>query len=147
MAKTVLVVYHSMSGNTAAAAASVAAGIYSVAGVDAVVKPAAEANASDLLNCDAVCFGSADYFSYMAGMLKDFFDRTFYPTQGQVDDKPCGVFITHGGGGAASTSVEKICRSFRFKQVGQTVSVKGRPDEAAEEKLRELGAALAEVVA
>jgi len=33
-----------------------------------------------------VCFGTPDYFSYMAGMLKDFFDRTFYPTQGRVDD-------------------------------------------------------------
>jgi len=56
------------------------------------------------------------------------------------------VFVTHGGGGKASESVEKICRSFRFKQVAQTVLVKGKPDEAAEVRLRELGAALAKTV-
>ncbi|HPU83996.1 MAG TPA: NAD(P)H-dependent oxidoreductase [Candidatus Latescibacteria bacterium] len=146
MARTVLVVYHSMGGNTAAAAEIVAEGIRSVAGADAVVKSAAEAGPSDLLACDGVCFGSPDYFSYMAGMLKDFFDRTFYPTQGQVDDKPCAIFITHGGGGSASTSVEKICRSFRFKQVGQTLLVRGKPDDAARTKLRDLGALLAKTV-
>lgn len=143
MAKTVLVVYHSMGGNTAAAAEVVAEGIRSVGGAEAVVKPAQEAGPADLLACDAVCFGSPDYFSYMAGMLKDFFDRSFYPTQGQVDDKPCAIFITHGGGGSASTSVEKICRSFRLKQVGQTLLVRGKPDKTAETKLRDLGALLA----
>ena len=36
-------------------------------------------------------------------------------------------------------SVEQICQSFRFKQVADTVSVKGKPDEAAQALLRELG--------
>ena len=78
-------------------------------------------------------------------MLKDFFDRTFYPSQGKVNDKPCGVFVTHGGGGQASASVEKVCRSFKFKQVADTVLVKGKPDESARASLRELGATSARV--
>ena len=44
----------------------------------------------------------------MAGGLKDFFDRTFYPTQGSITDKPCGIFVTHGGGGKALESVQSI---------------------------------------
>jgi len=146
MAKKVLVVYHSQAGNTEAAAQAVAEGVRSVPGVEAMVKRASEAGADDLTSCDAVCFGTPDYFSYMAGMLKDFFDRTFYPTQGQVDDKACAVFVTHGGGGTASKSVEKICRSFRFKQVAETVLVAGKPDEAAQVRLRQLGATLAKSV-
>lgn len=146
MAKKVLVVYHSQGGNTAAAAQAVAEGVQSVKGVEPILKRASEADANDLMSCDAICFGTPDYFSYMAGMLKDFFDRTFYPTQGQVDDKVCAVFVTHGGGGKASESVEKICRSFRFKQVAETVLVKGKPDEAAEVRLRELGTTLAKIV-
>ncbi len=146
MAKKVLVVYHSQGGNTEAAAQAVAEGVRSVTGVEAIVKTASEADADDLISCDGICLGTPDYFSYMAGMLKDFFDRTFYPTQGQVDDKVCAVFVTHGGGGKASESVEKICRSFRFKQVAQTVLVKGKPDEAAQVRLRELGATLAKTV-
>jgi flavorubredoxin len=143
MSKTVLIVYHSQGGNTESAAHAVAVGVKAVGGVSPVVKRAADAGLEDLESCDAICVGTPDYFSYMAGMLKDFFDRTYYPTQGKVDDKPCGIFVTHGGGGTASQSVEKICRSFRFKQISPTVLVKGRPDKAAQEALKELGTALA----
>lgn len=146
MAKKVLIVYHSQEGNTRAAAQAVAEGVRSVEGVEPILKKAFEAKADDLTSCDAICVGTPDYFSYMAGMLKDFFDRTYYPTQGQVDDKVCGVFVTHGGGGKASESVEKICRSFNFNQIGETVLLKGKPDEVAEGRLCKLGISLAEAV-
>ncbi len=146
MSKKVLILYHSQSGNTEAAAELVAEGVRSVDGAEPEVKRAPDASADDLKSCDAVCIGSPDYFSYMAGMMKDFFDRTFYPTQGQVADKACGIFVTHGGGGRAAQSLENICQSFAFKQVTETVSVKGKPDEDAETKLRELGAAVAKAV-
>ena len=146
MAKKVLVVYHSQGGNTEAAARVVAEGVQSVEGVEPILKRASDADADDLRSCNAVCFGTPDYFSYMAGILKDFFDRTFYPTQGQIDDKVCAVFVTHGGGGKASESVERICRSFRLKQVAKTVLIKGKPDDAAEARLRKLGTTLAKTV-
>ena len=146
MAKKVLIVYHSMSGNTEAAAQAVAEGVRSVEGVEPIIKNASEAGSDDLTSCDAICLGTPDYFSYMAGMLKDFFDRTFYPTQGQVDDKVCGIFVTHGGGGKASDSVEKICRSFRLKQISGTVLVRGKPDKDAMAKLNQLGADLAKAI-
>ena len=146
MKKKVLIVYHSIGGNTDAAAQAVAEGVRSVEGVDTTVKRANDASIDDLKTCNAICVGTPDYFSYMAGMLKDFFDRTFYPTQGQVDDKVCGVFVTHGGGGRAAESVEKICQSFRFRPIGDTVLVKGKPDANAEIKLRELGSNVAKAI-
>ncbi|NTU52003.1 MAG: hypothetical protein HGA94_06160, partial [Candidatus Aminicenantes bacterium] len=48
--------------------------------------------------------------------VKDFFDRTFYPTQGQVTDKPYAAFVTHGGGGRAIQSIESVAQSFKFKK-------------------------------
>ena len=39
-----------------------------------------------------------------SGGLKDFFDRTYYATKEQVTDKPCAIFVTHGGGGRAVSS-------------------------------------------
>lgn len=144
--KQILIVYHSQGGNTEAAAQAVADGVGTVKGVVPVVKHVSEAGVEDLTGCDAVCFGTPDYFSYMAGMLKDFFDRTFYPTQGQLDNKPCGIFVTHGGGGKASKSVEKICQSFKLKQIAPTVLVKDKPDETARIALRKLGATLAEIL-
>jgi len=137
-----LVVYCSLSGNTKAAAEAVAEGAQA-AGAVVVVKSGAEAGATDLLDCEAVALGSYDAFSYMGGGLKDFLDRTFYPTQGQVTDKPFGAFVTHGGGGRAIDSVRSVAQSFKLKEVADPVLVKGRPDARAVEALKALGAKLA----
>ena len=142
----VLVVYCSMSGNTKAAAEAVADGARA-AGAEVVVKDGFEAQPEDLLGCDAVALGSYDAFSYMGGGLKDFFDRAFYPTQGSVTDKPCAAFVTHGGGGKAIESVESIARTFKLKQVTDSVLVKGRPEGEAVDELEALGAALAAAAA
>lgn len=145
MAK-VLIVYHSLSGNTKAAAEAVADGVKE-GGADAVVKEGLKAGPDDLLSCDAIAVGTPDYFSYMAGGLKDFFDRSFYPTQGQVTDRPAGIFVTHGGGGKAVESMKSICASFKLKVIADPVLVKNSPDEAAAGELTALGRALAAAAA
>jgi len=141
MAK-VLVVYCSMSGNTKAAAEAVAQGARD-AGAEVVMKTGFDAGPDDLRDCGAVALGTYDAFSYMGGGLKDFLDRCFYPTQGQVTDKPYAAFVSHGGGGRAVDSVESVAKSFKLKKV-DSVLVKGAPDEAAAAQLRALGAKLAE---
>ena len=139
----VLIVFHSQSGNTKSAAEAVAEGAAAVAGTDVTVKEALEANVEDILSCDAIAVGTPDYFNYMAGGLKDFFDRVYYPTQGSVTGKPCGIFVTHGGGGKAVESVSSICGSFKFKLVEPPVLVQGAPDADARKQLAALGASLA----
>lgn len=134
----VLIVYYSLSGNTKAAAEEVAEGI-KVAGAKSIIREGFEASPEDLLNCDAIAVGTPEYFSYMAGGVKDFFDRSFYPTQDKVTGKPCAIFITHGGGDSAGDSVKNICSTFKFKLIGEPLSVKNRPDKDASVKLRELG--------
>ena len=143
MAK-VLIVFHSQSGNTKAAADAVAQGAKDISGTEVVVKEALQATTKDLLSCDAIAVGTPDYFSYMAGGLKDFFDRTYYPTQKRVTDKPCGIFVTHGGGGRAVDSMKNICGSFKFKLISEPVLVKNAPDAEARAALMELGKILAE---
>ena len=143
MAK-ILIVYHTQSGNTKAAAEAMAQGAEEVDGTEVIIKEALQATTEDLLSCDAIAVGTPDYFSYMAGGLKDFFDRTFYPTQGSVTNKPCGIFVTHGGGCKAVESVKKICNTFKFKLIGSPILVKGHPDTAATAELKNLGKLLAE---
>ena len=144
MAK-VLIVYHSQGGNTEAAAMAVEKGARQIEGVQVIIKDGLKATIDDLLGCDALAIGTPDYFSYMAGGLKDFFDRTFYPTQGKVTNKPYFAFVTHGGGGKAIASVEKIAGSFKFKKVQEAILVEGRPDQEAEAKLIEAGRKLARI--
>ena len=140
----VLIVHCSMSGNTKAAAEAIAKGA-KAAGAQVTVKEGAAANPSDLLECDAVALGSYDAFSYMGGGLKDFFDRAFYPTQGQVTDKPYAAFLTHGGGGKAIQSIESIAQSFKLRKVAEALMIKGKPEGQALADLKALGAKLAAV--
>lgn len=142
MAK-ILIVYHSQGGNTEAAARAVEKGAREVEEVQVTVKDGLKATIDDLLDCDALAIGTPDYFSYMAGGLKDFFDRTFYPTRGKVTDKPYFAFVTHGGGGKAIESIEKIAEAFEFKKVQEAILIKGRPDQEAEARLIEAGRKLA----
>ena len=141
MAK-VLVVYCSMSGNTKAAAEAVADGA-EAAGAQVVFKQGSDAQPEDLIGCGAAAFGSYDAFSYMGGGLKDFFDRAFYPTQGQVAGKPYAAFLTHGGGGKAIQSIESVAQSFKLKKLAEPVLVKGVPDGKAVAALKDLGGKLA----
>jgi len=146
MAK-VLVVYHTLSGNTEMMANAVADGAKSVAGTEVVVKKALDATLEDLLGCDGVAFGSADYFSYIAGALKDFFDRTFYPAQGKVTGKPYVAFGTGGGGGETVLKVlERICNAFKLKKAADSVPAAGKPSEGVLKECAELGKKLAKAI-
>jgi multimeric flavodoxin WrbA len=143
MAK-ILVVYHSLSGNTKAMAEAVADGARAVAGVEVSVKTGLEATVEDLLDCDGLAVGSPDYFSYMAGGLKDFFDRTYYPSQGKVSGRPCACFASAGGPPTVVLELlERMCKAFKLEPVG-AVGCSGRPSPDIEQECRGLGRKLAE---
>jgi multimeric flavodoxin WrbA len=91
-----------------------------------------------------VALGSPDYFSYIAGGLKDFFDRTYYPTQGKVTGKPCACFASAGGPPTVVLEVlERMCRAFKLQATG-SVGCSGKPSADIERECRELGRKLAE---
>jgi len=138
----VLIVYCSLSGNTKAAAEAIAEGART-AGAQVTLKEGFAAHPNDLLECDAVALGSYDAFCLMGGGLKDFLDRAYYPTQGQVTDKPYAAFLTHGGGGRAIQSIESIAQSFKFKKVADSLLIKGKPEGQALASLKALGARMA----
>ncbi len=142
----VLIVYHTLSGNTEKMAQAFAEGAKSVQGIEVVTKKAFDATLEDLLACDAVAFGSADYFSYIAGALKDFFDRTYYPSQGKVAGKPYVAFATGGGGGETALAVlDRLCGSFKFRKAAEGIAVMMSPSSEALTKCKEAGRKLANV--
>lgn len=147
MAK-VLIVYHSLGGHTKKMAEAVAAGAEEVTGTEVILKTGLEADIDDLLMCDAVAFGSPDYFGYMAGGLKDFMDRTYYPTQGKVAGKPAAVFASAGGPPDVIIGVlRQALRWFKLKEVLEAVGSSGGASAGALSACRELGKKLAEAAA
>jgi len=81
--KTLLFVYASQSGHTRALVEAAAAAAGGEDNVAVRVLPALQAGIDDLLACHAIVLATPENFGYMAGALKDFLDRTFYPAQGR----------------------------------------------------------------
>ncbi len=146
MAK-ILVVYHSLGGQTKQMAEAVAAGARRVAGTDVVVKTGLEATIDDLLACDGIALGSPDYFSYIAGGLKDFLDRTYYPSQGKVAGKPAVTFASAGGPPTVVLGLlDQAVKWFKLEKVAESVGVSGKVSPATLAECEELGRKLAEAV-
>ncbi len=143
--KKILVIYHSQSGNTEAMAKAIAEGGKG-AGATVTLKKAADAGVDDLLGCDAVVIGTPNYFSYMAGMIKDFFDRVWGTVRGQMENKPFVVFGSYGGGGLpAIESVEKICEGLGMKKFYESIGVQRTPTAENLKACKELGKKLAKL--
>jgi multimeric flavodoxin WrbA len=143
----VLILYYSRGGNVEALAKAVAEGVEKVKDAKAELKRVDYATVEDLLCCDAVAFGSPNYFGYMAGLLKDFFDRAW-----SVREKIAGklaVAFTCGGSSSDSAllSVERIFPAFKMEKAAEGVvwglREKGSPFEKDLSELKRLGETLA----
>jgi multimeric flavodoxin WrbA len=143
MAK-ILIVYHSQTGNTKKMAQAVADGARAIEGAEVILKKAGDATLEDLLSADGLAVGTPENFGYMSGMIKDFFDRTFYGAQEKVFRKPFVVFVSAGNDGTgALKAVERIALGYKFKTVYKPVIAKGAITEEIINQCRELGATIA----
>lgn len=138
--KRLLVVFHSQSGNTEKLAQAVVRGARVEDEVEVRIQRAFDTSLDDLVACDGVVFGTAEYNGYMSGALKDFFDRTFYPAQGKVTNKPFAVVVSAGNDGTFAVQfIERIARGFPLKRIAEPIIVVGEVDAAAEARCEELG--------
>ena len=143
---SILILYHSQTGNTEMMAENVAKGAGSIKNVEAVLKRASEATLKDLLECDGLAIGSPEYFGYMAGMIKDYFDRTYEDARGrkEIFKKPYVVFVSAGNDGTgALNSIERICIGYQLKKVYEPVLARGGLDRETLAKCQELGKTIA----
>jgi len=141
---TIYVVYHSDTGNTKKLAEAVVAGAAEVAGTTAKLVAASELDYDAAAGADGYAIGSPDYFSYVAGQIKTFFDKVLYDKR--FHGKPYVGFGTHGGGGKVLECLDRLAKSVKLNQVAPGVMSKGAPDASGNEQARKLGKALAEAI-
>ena len=125
MAK-ILVLYHSMYGHIETMAEAVARGAESVSGSEVTIKRVPEtmpkdafesaggktmqaaeiAEPAELVNYDAIIFGTPTRFGNMSGQMRNFLDRTGgLWAQGALAGKIASVFTSTGTGGGAETTI------------------------------------------
>src|SRR5215471_13279406 len=161
---TVLIAYHSASGNTEKMAQGVAEGAKSVSGTKVMLKKVGEVATDDLLSADAVIVGSPVYFGNMSGEVKTFFDNWSLKfdlfRDRKMRNKVGGAFAT----GAAISSGKEITllSIFAAMFINQMIVVSGGGgfgasattgpdspgiDDKEMAEARELGKRIAEVAA
>jgi multimeric flavodoxin WrbA len=139
----VLILYYSRAGRTETLANSIAEGARTVEDVSVSVKRVDYATVNDLITCDAVAFGSPNYFSYMAGLMKHFFDKALSIRE-KVTGKPAAAFTSGGGSSnSALLSLENMISSFRLQKVAEGIVSQGAPNENDLAACKKLGEALA----
>ena len=122
--KTLLIVYHSMTGGTGQMVEAAARGAASEPTVRTRLLPAPAANAPDLLAADGHIFGTPEHLAAIAGLMKDFFDRTYYPALDRISGRPYATLICAGSDGHnAGRQVERIAMGWRLKPIADPLIV------------------------
>ena len=69
-----------------------------------------------LQKADGLIIGSPDYFGYVSGYIKIFFDE-MYPNRSDFKGRPVIGFITHGGKGNAQKTLLQLLDSMQFQTI------------------------------
>ena len=82
---------------------------------------AQEAGADDLLSANGYLFATPENLAAMAGVMKDFFDRSYYGALGRIEGLPYALLVCAGSDGSnAVRQVERIATGWRLRKVAQS---------------------------
>jgi multimeric flavodoxin WrbA len=116
--RKLLIVYHTQFGATAQMAESAYAGARAIDDVDTRLLRAGSAGVDDLIATDGLLVATSENFGGMAGLIKDFFERTYYPCEGRLEGRPYAVLIAAGTDGTgAMRDVDRVATGLRLHKV------------------------------
>lgn len=148
-----LIIWHSRTGASKTMARAAADG----AGATGLLVPAEDAVPEILLSAAGFIFCCPENLGSMSGMMKEMFDRAYYPLLGRIEGRPYATLIAAGSDGeGAQRQIDRIATGWRLRRVADPLIVnfaaqtpeaiaapKQVPDKALQDS-HDLGAALAE---
>jgi NAD(P)H-dependent FMN reductase len=151
-----LIVWHSATGGTRQMAEAAFEGAVIEPSVDVRMLTAVEAGPGELIAAQGYVFACPENLAAMAGVMKDFFDRSYYAALDQLNGRPYASMICAGSDGDnAARQITRIATGWRLRAVAAPLIVCTRaqtpeailaPKTIGAEDLarcRDLGAALA----
>ena len=126
--KKLLIVWCSTTGGTRQMAEAAELGARGALGpgdrVEIARMPAAVAAASDVLAADGLVIATPEHLGSMAGPMKDFLDRIYYPCLDRVNGRPWVLLVCAGSDGTGTIrQAEQIATGLRLKRVAEPVLV------------------------
>lgn len=158
--KRLAIIWHSMTGGSKALAEAAASGAANASGVETLLLHADDANPQTLLDANGYIFAFPENLAAISGVMKAFFDRSYYPCLGQIEGRPYALLVCAGSDGSnAVRQAERIATGWRLKRIADSLNVcthAQTPEEILAPKTiseadlstaGELGAAMAEGLA
>ncbi len=123
--KTLLIVQHSVTGGALAMARAAAGGAAREAGVRVRLEGAPESGPAALLESDGYLFACPENLAAISGLMKDFFDRSYYAVLERIEGRPYASLICAGSDGAsAARQIERIATGWRLRAVAPPLIVR-----------------------
>lgn len=86
--------------------------------VETILKTARDTGAEDLIEADGYIFCAPENLAAIAGVMKDFFDRCYYPVLGRIEGRPYAQMICAGSDGEnAARQTARIAQGWRLRAV------------------------------
>jgi multimeric flavodoxin WrbA len=122
--KQLLIVYHTLTGGTLQMARAAAAGASRESAIRVRLEAAAATGPDALLESSGYLFACPENLAAMSGLMKDFFDRTYYPVLEQLQGRPYAILICAGSDGSnAARQIERIATGWRLKAIADPLIV------------------------
>ena len=122
--KTLLIVYHSLTGGTRQMAEAARDGAGAEPAVAVRLLHAAQAGPEDMLAADGYLFATPENLAAISGQMKDFFDRCYYPVLDRINGRPYASLICAGSDGQnAARQMARIATGWRLKMVAEPLIV------------------------
>jgi multimeric flavodoxin WrbA len=122
--KTMLIVYHSMTGGTLQMAQAAAEAARGESALRVSMLRAADAHAEHVLQADGYIFATPENLAAMSGQMKDFFDRTYYAALDRLNGRPYAALICAGSDGRnAAAQIERIATGWRLRPIADSLVV------------------------
>lgn len=121
--RALLIVYHTMTGGSRQMAEAAQRGAAQHE-VDVHLIQARDAKVEDVLAADGYIFVTPENLAAMSGVMKDFFDRTFYGVLDRITGRPYATLVCAGSDGEnAVRQIDRICTGWRLKRVSEALIV------------------------
>ena len=119
-----LIVYHSVTGGTYQMVQAAAQAASQELEITVRVLRADQASAQDLLRAQGYLFATPENLAAVSGLMKDFFDRSYYGALECIQGRPYASLICAGSDGHnAARQIAKIATGWRLKTVAEPLIV------------------------
>jgi multimeric flavodoxin WrbA len=94
------------------------------AGDVALLLPAAEVTAEQMLAAGAYLFVCPENLGSMSGVMKEMFDRNYYPLLGRIEGRAYATVIAAGSAGqGAEAQIDRIVTGWRLRRIADGIIV------------------------